>query len=187
MEKRFKNAVGKRPLKVVITGPESTGKSTLAESLARHYKTVFIPEYARTYVENLNGPYNYSDLEHIAKRQVQDVEKYSTLANNILFLDTYLIITKVWFNVVYKKEPIWLDDSIRKSDIDLFLLCSTDVPWQPDPIRENGGEMREYLFLQYKTELELYGFNYRILKGLGENRLTNAIAFVDELLVKNID
>lgn len=187
MEKRFSNAVGKKPLKIVITGPESTGKSTLTESLACHYNTVFIPEYARTYVENLERPYEYSDLEQIAKQQVLDIEKYSALANNILFLDTFLIITKVWFNVVYKRIPEWLDDSIQKSGIDLFLLCSTDIPWQPDPIRENGGAMRESLFLQYKTELELYGFNYRIVTGLKEARLANAIAFVDELLDKNVN
>jgi NadR type nicotinamide-nucleotide adenylyltransferase len=187
MEKGFTNAIGKKSLKVVITGPESTGKSTLAESLAVYYRTVFIPEYARTFVENLARPYNYDDLEHIARHQVQDMEKFGALAHKILFADTFLIITKVWFNVVYKKIPAWLDDSIKESDIDLFLLCSTDVPWQPDPVRENGGKMRESLFQQYKTELELYGFNYRIVEGLGENRLINAIGFVDELLAKNID
>ena len=104
------------------------------------------------------------------------------MANNILFLDTYLIITKVWFNVVYKKTPKWLDRSIRNSNIDLFLLCNTDVPWIPDLIRENGGEMREYLFNTYQNELEYYGFNYQIVKGSEEKRLVNAITLVDDYL-----
>lgn len=169
-------------LKVVVTGPESTGKSTLTELLAKHYNTVFIPEYAREYVANLNRPYQYDDLEHITKHQVMEVEKYNSLASKIIFLDTFLIITKVWFDVVYQRVPQWLDDAIKASDIDLYLLCDTDIPWQADGIRENGGEMREYLFGRYIAELEHYGFNYRIVSGLDENRLANAISYVDELI-----
>ena len=182
METGHTKSIGKHPLKVVITGPESTGKSTLAESLANHYNTVFVPEYARNYVENLNRPYQYSDLEFIANKQVEDLAKHTPLANNILFLDTYLIITKVWFEVVYKKMPEWLDNAIRKSDIDLFLLCNTDIPWTPDGVRENGGEMREYLFHQYKKELEHYGFDYRIVGGLDEQRQKEAIVYIDDFL-----
>lgn len=184
MEKRFTEAV-ESPLKVVITGPESTGKSTLAESLARHYKTAFVTEYARSYVENLGRPYTYNDLEHIARHQIQDAERCQPLCNNILFLDTYLIITKVWFNVVYKRFPLWLDKAIKQSDIKLFLLCNHDLPWEPDSVRENGGEMRNFLFQTYQQELEHYKFQYRIVEGFGENRLLNAISFVDDMLKTN--
>jgi len=187
MEKRFTKAISKSPIRIVITGPESTGKSTLAEQLADHYKTAFIPEYARSYIERLGRTYVYEDIEHIAKHQVQDIELYKPLANHILFLDTFLIITKVWFNVVYKKHPEWLDQSIKESDIDLFLLCNTDLPWKPDLVRENGGEMREHLFRMYQQELEHYEFNYRIVTGFGESRLANAITFIDEYLNRIID
>jgi NadR type nicotinamide-nucleotide adenylyltransferase len=182
METGYSAAVGKRPIKVVITGPESTGKSTLTEFLANHYNTVFVPEYARTYIENLSRPYQFSDVEHIANKQIEDVSTFTPLANKILFIDTYLIITKVWFDVVYKKGPEWLDKSIRNSKIDLFLLCNTDIPWTPDPVRENGGEMREFLFQAYQKELEHYGFNYRIVGGLGNKRQQEAITIVDEFL-----
>jgi NadR type nicotinamide-nucleotide adenylyltransferase len=170
--------------KVVITGPESTGKSTLAEQLAKHYHSEFIPEYARTYVEKLNRPYVYEDLEHIAKRQIQDLKTYESNSNNIFFLDTYLIITKVWFDVVFHKHPDWIIESIKNSNIDLYLLCATDLPWQPDSVRENGGEKREQLFTMYQQELEKYGLNYRIVRGLGEERLDNATLFVDKILNK---
>ncbi len=183
MEEGFTNAVNS-PLKVVITGPESAGKSTLAESLASHYGTVFVPEYARAYVENLSRPYRYDDLEHIARQQIQDVERYEPLCNRILFMDTYLIITKVWFNVVYNRFPGWLDEAIRQSSIHLFLLCSPDLPWEPDAVRENGGEMRNLLFKTYQHELEHYQFNYRIIEGFGENRLLNAVSFINDI-VKN--
>ena len=184
MEKGLANTIGVSPLKIVITGPESTGKSTLAEQLARHYHSVFIPEYARTYIGQLTRPYVFEDLEHIAHRQVQDLKEYTALAENILFLDTYLIITKVWFDVVYKRCPQWVVESIKESKIDLYLLCSTDLPWEPDPVRENGGEMREQLFCMYQRELEHFGLNYRIVRGSGGDRLENAITIVDGFLHK---
>jgi NadR type nicotinamide-nucleotide adenylyltransferase len=169
-------------LNVVVTGPESTGKSTLAIQLAKHYNTIFIPEYARTFVESLDRPYTYEDIEHIARRQVQDLKEYQSNARNILFLDTYLIITKVWFEVVYQRCPGWLVEAIQYPDISLFLLCSTDIPWEPDPVRENGGEMREKLFHIYQQELEKFGFPYRVITGIGPERLENAIRLVDSYL-----
>jgi len=167
-------------LKIVITGPESTGKSTLSEQLAKHYHTVYIPEYARSYVENLNRPYTFEDVEHIAKQQVEDAKAYELKANKLLFLDTYLIITKVWFDVVYQHCPEWIIDAIRQSDIDLFLLCSTDLPWEADKVRENGGEMREELHHIYQQELENFKLSYAMVGGMGNQRLTNAVAIIDK-------
>jgi NadR type nicotinamide-nucleotide adenylyltransferase len=172
------------PLKIVITGPEATGKTTLAAQLAAHYRTVFVPEYAREYIEQLNRPYVFEDLEHIARRQIKEVEIFENQANRILFLDTYLIITKVWFDIVYKKCPFWVVEAIKRSDIDLFLLCQSDLPWTPDSVRENGGEMREKLFQIYKTELEHFGFNYGIVEGFEKVRLEKAIDLIDDKLNK---
>src|SRR4030042_3934614 len=128
---------------IVITGPECTGKSSLAMDLAEYYNTVYIPEYARTYVENLGRPYQYSDLEIIAHNQVEELEENKSNANKLLIIDTYLIITKVWFDVVYKRCPEWINERLLLHEIDLFLVCNTDIPWKPDSVRENGGEMRE--------------------------------------------
>lgn len=160
--------------RVVITGPESTGKTVLANQLALDYKALVIPEYAREYIEKLDKKYTYQDIENIAYRQLELEAEYETKTNTILFYDTYLIITKVWFDVVYKQHPDWLNEFLVNSRIDLYLLCNTDLPWIPDGIRENGGEMRESLFLKYKHELELYHLPYRIVKGKGEERLLSA-------------
>jgi NadR type nicotinamide-nucleotide adenylyltransferase len=178
MEKR----VGKDPsalIRIGITGPECTGKSTLAAGLAAHYHTVFIPEYAREYIESLHRPYTYDDVVHIAERQVMEEKHYARQANGILFYDTYLIITKVWFSVVYDRIPDWIDEVLRKKPIHRFLLCDTDIPWIPDNVRENGGEMREKLFQRYRQELEQYGFPYSIIRGKGDRRLQNAIKAVE--------
>jgi len=179
-----KGSQSSKILKIVVTGPESTGKSTLSEQLAKHYHTVFIPEYARTYVENLGRPYAFADVEKIAYRQIEEVKEFAIKANGLLFLDTFLIITKVWFDVVYQKCPEWLIKAIRHCDIDLFLLCTTDLPWEPDDVRENGGEMREKLFKIYQQELINFNLPYAIIEGKGAKRLENAVRLINEYINK---
>ena len=103
--------------KIVLTGPESTGKTWLAKQLAMHYQTDWISEYAREYVENLKRRYNYSDLVVISRYQVNVVKEYKGKVNRFLFFDTDLIILKVWFDVVYNECPAWLTESIGNRDI----------------------------------------------------------------------
>lgn len=164
--------------KIVITGAESTGKSTLAEQLSNHYNVSWIPEFARQYLDTLNRKYTYADVEAIALHQIK-IE--NELQNKpLVFFDTWLIITKVWFDFVYGKHPAWLHQAILNSNIDLFLLCDIDVPWVEDPLRENGGENRNILHQIYLNELKTYNFEYRIVSGLDQNRLQTAINFVNQ-------
>lgn len=176
MEKRSKQEIKR----IVIIGPESTGKTELAQYLANQFNTVYLPEYAREYIEKLSHHYTYDDVLTIAKKQIKLEKEYALKANRILFFDTYLIITKVWFQVVFKKVPDWLDEEIRKSNIDLFLLCNTDLPWVPDKVRENGGMMREKLFEMYKSEINDYGFTYEVVFGTGNKRFDNALKIVNK-------
>ena len=174
MEKRTQKDIKK----IVLIGPESTGKTELAKYLATYFRTIWVPEYARNYIEKLNRPYTFHDVDHIAKKQIELENEYLLKASQWLFYDTFLIITKIWFEVVYQKVPGWLDQKIKESTIDLFLLCNTDIPWVPDSVRENGGEMREELFAMYKYELERYHFPYKIIGGEGEKRKKNAVSAV---------
>ncbi len=178
MEKRLAEGMS-RIYKIAITGPECTGKSTIAEKLAGNYQTVYIPEYARDYIGSLNQPYTYDDVEHIARMQVSQVESYISRANRFLFLDTYLIITKIWFEVVFERYPQWIEDAIQQNSIDLYLLCDTSIPWTPDNVRENGGEMRIKLFNMYKEALEKYNCPFVLITGTGEARMQQAIQAVD--------
>ncbi len=168
-------------IRVVLTGPESTGKTWLANKLSEHYKTVFMPEYARSYIESLDRKYNYSDVETIANKQIEQLSEYLSKANGILLIDTWLIITKVWFNEVYGKNPGWLSAQLKNIPIDIYLLCSPDITWEYDPVRENP-DNRKYLFDVYKNEIENLNKPYKIIKGKNSDRLSNAINAITEFI-----
>ena len=146
--------------------------------MAGQFGGLYIPEYARNYVEKLNHHYTFEDVEAIARMQVTQYQQALDSDCRFVFFDTWLIITKVWFEWVYNKVPEWLDQEIRNCPIDLFLLCRPDLPWEADPVRENGGENRIKLYNQYKSNLQEYGFNFIEVEGVGENRVATAIESV---------
>lgn len=170
-----------KPKIIVITGAESTGKSTLTERLASHFGVPFVPEIAREYVEGLNRKYNYTDVENIAKIQIAQFSKISNSGVPYIFLDTWLIVTKIWFEFVYNKIPDWLITEIEKTKIDLFLVCDIDLPWVYDPVRENGGENRKILQNKYIENITRYTFDYRIISGIGDERFYRALNILKEL------
>lgn len=170
-----------RPKIIVITGAESTGKSTLTERLANHFEVPFVPEIARVYVETLERKYNFSDIENIAKIQIDQFKKLKDIEVEYIFLDTWLIVTKIWFEFVFHRTPGWLINEIQKTRIDLFLVCDIDLPWIDDPVRENGGENRKILQNKYIDNITMYNFNYKIVSGFDDNRFDNALKFISEL------
>jgi NadR type nicotinamide-nucleotide adenylyltransferase len=174
-----------KTIKMVITGAESTGKSTLTEALATHFHTKWIPEFSRTYIEKLQRNYTYSDIEIIARHQITE-EKDINPELKLVFFDTWLIITKVWFEFVFGKSPYWIHEYILQCNIDLFLVCDIDIPWVSDPVRENGGENRLILHNIYIDQIKNYGFNYQLVSGVDEVRLKNAVKTVNGFLSKNL-
>lgn len=167
---------------VVLTGPESVGKSTLGKQLSSHFCAPILPEYARTYTEQLTREYTLQDVEHIAKYQIQAEEK--ALKNNpsILLLDTDLIITKVWFELVYGVVPNFVEDALQNTKNRFHLLLDTSPSWVADSVRENGGEKRDMLFRLYQKELEHYQIPYSIVTGMHQNRVENAITMLTKHL-----
>jgi NadR type nicotinamide-nucleotide adenylyltransferase len=185
MEKRTDNSCLKLK-RVVITGPECTGKTTLTKQLATHFNTICIPEYARQYIAGLDRRYDYHDVLHIAETQLRQHNDFNNETNTLVFFDTYLIITKVWMDIVFKRHPSWIDDELAKNTIDLYLLCNTAITWVADPVRENGGEMREKLYELYKNELHRFNCNYKVISCTGIHRLHQAIKAVDILFYDNL-
>ena len=153
--------------KVGIIGPESTGKTTLARYLAKRYNGIYVPEYAREYMENLNRPYTMEDVETIARQQIQHLQEIdshrSPLTSNLYFFDTELIITKVWFEYKYGSCPTWLEQAIRDYPMDVYLLTYPDIKWEPDPVRENP-DIRLELFDRYESEIQQLDIPYYIIK-----------------------
>ncbi len=169
------------PKIIVITGAESTGKTTLAEALANHFKVPVVPEYARDYIQNLERNYTFEDVEFIAKQQVKQLNMFLKEKYPLIILDTWLLITKVWFEVVFKTVPDWIEQEIRKTNIDLFLVCDTDLPWIADNVRENGGVNRTLLQKKYIDEIEKYSFAHKIVGGKNMVRTHSAIQFIAKL------
>jgi NadR type nicotinamide-nucleotide adenylyltransferase len=176
MEKNSPHGMN-QTIRIVITGPECTGKSTLTARLAEYSDTSFVPEYAREYIEGLDRKYTHTDILHIAEKQLNQVQHVSD-EKGIVFYDTWLIITKVWFEVLYGHYPLWIDQVIKSGVIDLWLICATDIPWIADNVRENGGEMREQLFHRYLSEIKKINGRYEVINGTGDQRFLNALKVI---------
>jgi len=162
-------------MRIVVTGPESTGKTLISEYLAKNLNGFLVPEFAREYITVLKRKYTYNDIEFIARMQIKQRKDIDKRSFDYVIFDTWLIITKIWFSEVYGKYPAWIDEAINNLSVDLFLLCKPDIPWIPDPVRENGGERRLYLFEKYKEEIIKTHTPYEIISGVNEVRYINAL------------
>ncbi len=169
-------------LKIAITGPESTGKSTLAEKLAQYYKTDFVPEYSRTYLENFEGQYTEDDVVEIARCQHNLIlEKMTQQATSLLIADTEIIVCKIWIEYVFGHSNEIVDNILQEQDFDLYLLCDIDLPWVYDPLRENPDfEERKELFEIYRNTLEQMNVRFEVVRGDDEERVRNAINIIEK-------
>ena len=161
--------------KVIVTGPESSGKTTLCKALSEHFKISFTEEYAREYLNTINREYKEEDLLEIAKGQLQS-------ENNSQLLDTDLITIKIWSEYKYGKCDKWILDQIekQKSEKRIYLLCKPDIPWEADPLRKNPHNRNELLKM-YSAELSNLEHPFFFIEGQGSKRLENAIKIVDEI------
>lgn len=177
--------------KVVVLGPESTGKSTLCEQLAAHYQTLWCPEYAREYLLKNGTHYQFADLDTIGRGQLKMeddwVEKISHRQKQgfspLLFLDTNQHVMKVWCEFVFNDCHNWMLRKIAGTPYDLFLLCDIDLPWVKDELREYPNEKPRYdLFRIYKDMMLNQKTPWRLISGNENARLQAAIAAVEGIL-----
>ncbi len=187
MEEKFRQQPSD-VVKVVLFGPESTGKTTLSEQLARHYNTVWVPEYARAYLQdkwnNERKTCEPQDLLPIAEGQMRLENDLAKKASDLLVCDTDLLETKVYSEAYYLG---YCDSSLEKyalaNSYDLYFLTYIDIPWQADDLRDKPNE-RERMFLYFKETLEKHNRNFVILKGDKKTRLKTAVEHIDNLLNK---
>jgi NadR type nicotinamide-nucleotide adenylyltransferase len=164
--------------RIAITGPESTGKTWLSKKLAQYFNTVWVEEYAREYLQSNGQDYRFEDIVKIAEGQKKREEALLLKANKMLFSDTEPVVTKIWSEVVFGKCDRRIENEIINNPYDLYLLCYPDLPWEPDPLRENPDNRLE-LFELYRKELLKHKLNFKIVKGNGEKRFENARRFVE--------
>jgi len=178
--------------KIVIIGPESTGKSSLCEGLAVHYQASWVREYAREYLLAHGMNYSFEELTTIARGQLalEDEGVKEVLAragagvkgDPILFIDTDMYVMKVWSEFVFGRCDSWILDQIGKRQYDAYLLCKTDLPWVKDELREYPDlESREKLYHIYRDILINQSVPWAEIGGLEQQRLGAAIAAVERL------
>lgn len=166
--------------RIVLTGPESTGKTTMAKLLADYFNTTNAEEYGREYFVTKKGKLVFDDILEIAEGQISLEDKAITSANKYLFCDTDLIVTKIWSEIYFNSYPEKLEEHIKTRKYDLFLLMDIDIPWVDDGTREFP-HLRNWHFNRLKTELELRGLNYIVISGDYNERLQKSINAINEL------
>lgn len=169
------------PRRIVLTGAESTGKTTLAVALAKHYGIPGIPEFAREYAESRGGVLTIADAEPIAVGQLTLEQSLSAVESAVL--DTDLLSTWIYARYYYQWAPDWIDHYLRKSPADLYLLCDTDLAWVPDPIRDSGAS-RIQVDRRFREELASRSLPMAVITGFDDDRLQAAIAAVERAAVR---
>lgn len=169
-----------RHFSIVITGPESSGKTTLACQLAKALSEPWTPEFARYYLEWLGRSYKKEDLSTIGKGQKSWENWYGARAVQFAIRDTDWTVLKVWEQFRFGTDMFWRKGYGEPAAADLYLLCSPDLPWQPDPLREHPNH-REELFEMYRTLLSETNARFEIIDGKESARLAQAIAAIEKL------
>lgn len=169
--------------RVCVFGPESTGKSTLARQLAKHYRTVYAAEYARGLLDHKGGRCDPEDIPCIGRGHIASEEALARQANRVLFCDTDLITTTIWSDILFGGCPEWIREEATRRAYHIYLLTDVDVPWVEDPQRYQPADTDRRAFLQRCIgELEGRGRAYVRISGTWEERFERACAAVDDLL-----
>ncbi len=167
--------------RIALVGPECTGKSTLASLLAKYYNTVWVPEYARHYIDRLDRPYEEKDLLIIAKGQIEHEDDLAKKANKLLICDTDLTVIKIWGEHKYGASYDEIIDEYHKRTYDLHLLMGIDMPWHDDPQRENP-ELRQFFYDLFKKELTERQTNFVEISGEHYQRQNKAIEAINRII-----
>ncbi len=169
--------------KIIVIGPESTGKSTLCQALAKHYNTVWCKEYAREYLLHNGINYSYNDLLTIAKGQLALEKDAIVLSNKLLIVDTDMLVIKTWCEFVFNQCHNYILQQAALQTNCIYLLCNIDLPWTKDELREYPDvETREKLFFYNKEQVIESGFPWALVSGFGKSRLQCAVDAVESLL-----
>ncbi len=167
--------------RVVLTGSESVGKTTLAGQLAGHYGVTAVAEFARSYAATLGRPLGIGDAEAIARGQMANEDACMTLAAGLLIQDTDLVSTVVYSRHYYGQCPLFVEDAASARRAELYLLLDIDVPWVADNVRDRGDRRAEVQQL-FTTTLQQLNAPYTTIQGNWQTRFARAVAAIDHAL-----
>jgi NadR type nicotinamide-nucleotide adenylyltransferase len=174
--------------RVVVTGPESTGKTTLARDLASSFRTTWVPEFARGYLDAryagqppMSPPCREEDIPEIARGQIESEERQARDAHRLLFCDTDLYLTVLYAEEYFAACPAWIREAASRRSYHLHLLLDVDVPWVNDPQRDLPHRRRGF-FDRLRTELERDGRPYAVVSGPWDERRERATQAVRSIL-----
>jgi NadR type nicotinamide-nucleotide adenylyltransferase len=162
--------------KIAITGPESTGKTTLAAALADEFSTIWVPEFAREYLDN-RPEYSREEIRIIMEGQLTRMELAESSGKDLIFYDTEMLVLKIWSEFKYGFCQPDLEQAWAEQHMDIYFLCGTDVPWQNDPLREHPGQ-RDELYALYKEALQDRGVLFIELSGDHDMRMKEVMRYV---------
>ncbi len=170
--------------RIVVTGSESTGKSTLAEQLARQYRAELVPEFVREYAEARHGVVEFADHGPIARGQMALEDAAVARGKPLVVQDTDLLSTVVYCEHYFGKCPAWIAEAARERAPDLYLLCEIDVPWVADGVRDRG-HMREEMQQLFRAAVNQSGAPVAVIMGDRHERFARANEAIDALLLAN--
>ena len=172
-------------IKIVITGPESCGKSTLAKDLSIYYDAPLVEEFSREYLEKTRGHYCESDLYEIARGQLQREQEALKQQPQLIICDTGIHVIKIWSSYKYGRCDQRILRMVSKYTADLFLLVDCDIPYEEDKLRENPEE-RHILYQMYKDDLIQHDRKFQEISGTPSKRLKQSVGSIDSLLAKTV-
>jgi NadR type nicotinamide-nucleotide adenylyltransferase len=167
--------------KIAIVGPESTGKSTMSAYLAKHYNTIWVPEFARGYCEKLTDVPTWQDEVNMFYGQLALEKELLPKANQLLICDTTFITVKIWSDYTFGSSPQEVLDELPNHPYDLYLLLDIDLAWEEDPLRDFP-HMREHFMDIWHKELQQLNANYVLISGTGRERYDSAVNAIDAFL-----
>lgn len=165
-------------IRIAITGPESCGKTTLANALSEYYNIQAVPEYSRFYLEEFGAEYNQQDLDIIALGHYENI---ILSQNSINIVDSDFVVLKIWSEYKYGNTSKRIAEYVKSNHFDLHILCSPDIPWEPDKLRENPHD-REKLFELYLANLRDYKKNFIVVNGSHSERFEKSVKNISSLL-----
>lgn len=166
-----------QPQIICIVGPESSGKTTLALQLAKHFNVPMVPEYAREFLLRSGGNYSEADLIEVAKGQMELESRISERCDKMLVCDTDLLVIKIWQEFKFERPNEELDELLAKQNHRKYLLTYPDIPWEADSLRENPHDLIE-IFEAYQSALTKCNLDFKVVQGKGSARFQAAIQLI---------